>query len=436
MKLRGYVTGLVLSALILGAMTLAAQSKGGILRLRIDDPITPYTEDLVTRAVALAQQEHDEILLIELNTPGGLLESNRVIVEQILSSPVPVIVWVGPAGARAASAGFLILEAADVATMATGTNTGASHPVDITGGKMDDVMRAKVENDTAASLRAYVTKRGRNPQLAEKAVRESISWTDAEALKEHLIDLIADNEPALLKELDGRTVTRFNGATVVLHTAGLTIHDLPISPRLHLLGWLMNPSIVFLLIAIGALCLYAEFSHPGAIIPGVAGAIAILLAIFALNMLPTRFEAVALILLAFVLFALEAKVTSHGVLTVGGIISLTLGGLLLIDSPIPQLQVQLWAALSISIPLGIITAFLMTLVIRARRNKVVTGAQGLVGELGVAHTPLAPAGKVLVHGELWNARSAAPLAAGTEVRVTRVNGLALEVESVKTVLGS
>jgi len=431
MKSRGLFACLVVSALLLCAVPLHAQ--GGILRLRIDDPITPYTEELVKRAVAQADREHDDVLLIELNTPGGLLESNRVIVEQILSSPVPVVAWVGPAGARAASAGFLILEAADVASMATGTNTGASHPVDITGGKMDDVMKTKIENDTAASLRSYVTKRGRNPQLAEKAVRESVSWTESEALKEHLIDLVADDEAALLRTLDGRQVTRFNGSVAVLHTAGKTVHDLPISPRLHLLGWLMNPSIVFLLLAIGALCLYAEFSHPGAIIPGVAGAIAILLAIFALNMLPTRFEAVALIVLAFVLFALEAKLTSHGVLTVGGIISLTLGGLLLIDSPIPELRVHLWTSLAISVPLGLITAFLMTLVVRARRNKITTGAQGLVGELGVARTQLAPSGKVFIHGELWDARSAVPLAAGSEVRVTRVNGLALEVEAADRV---
>jgi membrane-bound serine protease (ClpP class) len=410
--------------LLLAALPAAAQ----VLRLRIDGTIQPIAAERVSRAVDAAASRHAAALLIELDTPGGLLDSTRDIVAKIEASPVPVITFVTPSGARAASAGFFILEAGDVAAMATGTNTGAAHPVTIGGGQPDEVMKTKIENDTAAFLRSYVSRRGRNAEEAEKAVRQSISWTDTEALQLHLIDLTAHDEADLLHQLDGRTVTRFNGATQTLHLAGQSVIDLPPTLREQILGWLMDPNIAFLVLVIGALAVYVEFTHPGAIIPGVVGVLFILLALFALNLLPTRFSALALIALAFVLFALEAKFVSHGALTLGGIAALTLGGLLLVDGPIPQMRVQLVVALAVSLPFGLITAFLMSIAWRARRNKVVTGQQGIVGELGVACTDLAPSGKVFVHGELWNAHSAKPIHPGDQIRVVAIRELDLEVE--------
>jgi membrane-bound serine protease (ClpP class) len=277
-------------------------------------------------------------------------------------------------------------------------------------------------------MRSYVSKRGRNVQLAESAVLKSTSWTDQEALSHNLIDLVAANEQELLRQLDGRVVKRFDGTSVTLHVAGQPVNDFPMSLRQRILGWLMDPNISFLLLAVGAFAIYAEMNHPGAVVPGVVGVIFVLLAVFALNLLPVRFAALTLIMAAFVLFALEAKFATHGVLGIGGIVVLTLGGLLLVDGPIPELRVHLWTALGVSVPLGVITVFLMSLAIRARRNKVTTGSQGLIGETGIAQTDLSPAGTVFVHGELWRARSRQPVANGEQVRVTRVTGLQLEVE--------
>ena len=415
-----------LFALVLLTMPAAAQ----VLRLHIDGTIQPIAAEEVSRAIDAAQTRHASALLIEINTPGGLLDSTRDIIGKIESSSVPVIVYVGPSGARAASAGFFILESADVAAMANGTNTGAAHPV-ASIGKIDDVMKTKIENDTAAFLRSYVSRRGRNVEQAERAVRESVSWTEKEALEQHLIDLIAPDEDSLLKMLDGRTVHLFDGSTRVLHLAGQPVEELPATLRERVLGYLMDPNIAFIVLAIGALALYAEFNHPGAIIPGVIGAIFILLTLFALNLLPTRYASLWLIALAFVLFALEAKFVSHGVLTIGGIASLTLGGLLLVDGPIPEMRVKLIVALAVSLPFGLITVFLMSIAWRAHKNKIITGSQGLVGELGVASTDLAPRGKVFVHGELWDAHSSQPLRSGEQVRVVAIHQLDLEVEPVR-----
>jgi membrane-bound serine protease (ClpP class) len=292
-------------------------------------------------------------------------------------------------------------------------------------------MKTKIENDAAAFLRSYVSRRGRNAEEAEKAVRQSISWTDKEALDLHLIDLTAHNEADLLHQLDGRTIQRFDGSMQTLHLANQPVEELPPTLREVVLGWLMDPNIAFLVLAIGGLSIYAEFTHPGAIVPGVVGVIFVLLTLFALNLLPTRFAALALIVLAFVLFALEAKFASHGALTVGGIVALTLGGLFLVDGPIPEMRVKLAVALAVSLPFGLITAFLMSIAWRARRNKITTGSQGIIGELGVACTDLAPDGKIFVHGELWNAHSARPLHSGAQVRVIAIRHLELEVEAAE-----
>jgi len=429
LPLRGFAAAWLLTAALLAVLPHPAA--GQVLRLRIEGAIQPIAAERVARAVDEARERNAPALLITLDTPGGLLDSTREIVATIESSPVPVIAFVAPSGARAASAGFFILASADVAAMATGTNTGAAHPVSIGGGKPDDVMKTKIENDTAAFLRSYVARRGRNAKEAEKAVRESISWTEKEALELKLIDLVAHDEADLLKQLDGRTIQRFDGSKHTLRLANQQVEELPPTLRQRVLGWLMDPNIAFLVLAVGALALYAEFNHPGAIVPGVVGVIFILLTLFALNLLPVRYASLALIALAFILFALESQIASHGVLTIGGIAALTLGGVLLVDGPIPEMRVSPAVALAVSLPFGLITAFLMTIALRARRNKIVTGEQGLIGETGVASTDLAPTGKVFVHGETWNAHSAKPIRAGAKIRVVAIRDLELEVEAAE-----
>ncbi len=405
-----------------------AAAGGGVVRLRLNDTIHPITQEYVERGIAEAKQSGAAAVLIEINTPGGLLDATRKIIEAILASPVPVIVYVTPSGSRAASAGLFILEAADVAAMAPGTNTGAAHPVILGGPKLDDVMAKKMENDAAALMRSVVQKRGRNVELAEAGVRESKSFTEQEALKEKLIDVVAADNASLFQQLNGREVTRFDGTKMKLQLAGAPVRDFDLTLRERMLAYLMDPNVAFLLFSIGMLALYAEFNHPGAVLPGVVGGIFILLAVFAMHLLPTSMAAVALILAAFVLFGLEAKFVSHGVLALGGIVALVLGGLLLVDGPIPEMRVRLATALGVGLPLGLITVFLMRIAARARRNKVTTGSEGMVGQTGVARTALAPAGKVFVHGELWDATAETAISAGDAVVVLGVEGLRLTVK--------
>lgn len=427
----------MLCGLFVGALlSISTPSPAEVLKIVVDDTIHPITDEYVGRALAEAERNKDQALLIEINTPGGLLDSTRHIIEKILASPVPVIIYVTPSGSRAASAGFFILESADVAAMAPGTNTGAAHPVGIGGGKIDDVMKQKVENDAAALMRSVASKRGRNVDVAESTVRQSKSFTEQEALSQKLIDYIAPSEQDLLKQMQGKIVKRFDGKTVTLNLAGESIRPFDMTLRQHILAVIMDPNIAFALLTFGLLALYAEFNHPGAIVPGTVGVILILLAIFALNLLPTRFEAVVLILASFALFGLEAKFSAHGVLAIGGLVTMILGGLLLVDAPIPEMRVHLLTALAVSIPLGAITVFLMSIALKARANKVVTGAQGLVGEIGVAQTPLSPHGKVFVHGELWDATSTVNVAAGQAVVVRDLDGLRLRVDPSTAVTGA
>lgn len=421
-------TRFILCCGLLAMLATSLASANSIVKIRVDDTIQPITAEYIDRAIEHARQTNADAVLIELSTPGGLLDSTRTIIQTILASPVPVIVYVTPSGARAASAGFFILEAADVAAMAPGTNTGAAHPVTLGGEKMDDTMKAKVENDSAAFMRSYVGPRGRNVQAAETAVRESKSWTDQEAMQQHLIDVVARDQSDLLRQLEGRTVKRFDGKPVKLHLAGDPVDELPMTLKQRILDFLLDPNIAFLVLAVGALALYAEFNHPGAIVPGVVGVVFILLALFALNLLPTQYASLTLIIAAFVLFALEAKFATHGILGLGGIALLTIGGLLLVDGPIPQMRVQLWTALGVSLPLGVITVFLMTIALRARRSKVVTGMQGMIGAVGEARTDIDPEGKVFVQGELWNAHAPSRVGLGEQVVVRKVEGLELEVE--------
>jgi membrane-bound serine protease (ClpP class) len=413
--------------LLVVLLLIAGAASAEIVHVELDDLIHPISDEFIGRALDQAAARKADAVLIELRTPGGLEPSMREIVEKIIKSPVPVIVWVGPSGSRAASAGFFILQAADVAAMAPGTNTGAAHPV-LLGEKLDDIMKMKMQNDAAAFMRSLAQRRGRNVAAAESGVREAKSFTEDEALAQKLIDVVAADVPSLLRWADGRKVKRFNGTTSELRLAGKPLVKYEMSLKQRLLSWIMDPNIAFILMSLGMLALWAEFNHPGAILPGVVGLIAILLAVFALNLLPTRYAAFALILAAFLLFALEAKYTSYGVLGAGGVVCMVFGALLLVDGPIPEMRVHLITALIVSVPIGVIAVFLMTLVIRAHKNPVMVGTEAMIGELGVARTPVGLEGKVFVHGELWNAMAPVPIEEGKRVRVRGIEGLRVIVE--------
>ena len=404
-------------------------SSADVLKIVINDAIQPVTAEFIGRAIDVATAKHDQAVLIEMTTPGGLVDSSRDIIDKIVTSPVPVIVYVTPAGSRAGSAGIFILEAADVAAMAPGTNAGAAHPVTLFG-TPDETMMKKIENDTAALMRSVTAKRGRNVELAESAVRESKSFTEQESLDKKLIDYVASSEQDLFRQMNGKTFKRFDGTSATLNLTGQPLRDYQMTLKERILSYIMDPNITLIILAIGALCLYVEFNHPGAVVPGTIGVIFIVLAAFAMHLMPIRYAALAMIFVAFLLFAAEAKFASHGVLTTGGIVLLTLGGLLLVDAPIPEMRVRLVTALAVSVPLGLVTAFLMSIAVRARRNKIVTGKQGLIGEIGIAQTELAPAGKVFVHGELWDAISTIPVSAGEQIFIRQVDGLTLRVDPV------
>ncbi len=408
------------------APLLRAQEK--VISLPIDGVIHPITVDIVKDAIAQSHQENAELLLILLNTPGGLLDATREIIEQLSASPIPVITYVTPSGARAASAGFFLLEAGDVAAMSPGTNTGAASPVLLTG-QMDDVMRKKVENDAAALLRSLTSRRGRNSELAEQAIRDAKAFTEKEALDQKLVEVIAPNQEQLFKQLDGREITRWDGRHEVLHLGAVTVIETRETPRERIMSAIADPNIGFILLVLGALGIYVEFTSPGLIFAGVLGGILFLLGLSSLSILPINWVGVALLLLAATLFVLEAKFTSHGVLGIGGTISMILGALLLVKGP-PEVRIHLSTAILVSVPFALITMFLVAIVIRARRNKVLTGPTGMVGEIGVSRTPLEPEGQILVHGEYWDAVASTNVPAGARVRVKAVSGLKLLVEPV------
>jgi membrane-bound serine protease (ClpP class) len=421
------VRRIVLLAIVLPLLLGAAESAPKVIAVDVDGVVHPITVEIVNNALARAKTENASIVLLRLNTPGGLMDAMRQVIEKMVSSPVPVVTYVAPSGGRAASAGFFLLEAGDVAAMAAGTNTGAAHPVAL-GSNMDEVMKEKVENDAAAYLRSICAKRGRNFALAETAVRQSKSFTEIEALDQHLIDLVADNEQQLLASLDGRVVKRFNGSEQTLHTAGATVEVYQLTLRQRIISAVADPNLAFILLILGALAIYVEFSSPGMIAPGVVGSILVLLGLSALSVLPINWLGAALIMAAFAMFVLEAKITSHGVLGVGGAVALVLGAVMLIDSPSPELRIRWSTAIAVALPFSAITVLLLTLVMRARRNKVETGAEAMIGEEGSAVTALAPEGRVFVHGEYWNAVSSHPAPAGARVRVVAMEKLKLSVE--------
>lgn len=402
------------------------QAASTVVVVNVDGIIHPITTEIIGHAIDLAANENASAILLRLNTPGGLLEASREITSKMVASRVPVIAYVTPSGGRAASAGFFLLEAADVAAMAPGTNTGAASPV-LMGQEMDPVMRHKIENDSSAWLRSIVIKRGHNADLAEQTIREAKAFTDREALDDHLVDVIESDQGRLLADLDGREIKRFDGRTEILHTRDATITEYVPSSRERIIAAIADPNVAYILLVLGALGIYVEFSSPGLIVFGVAGGIMALLGLSGLAVLPINWIGAALLILGVALFILEAKFTSHGVLGGGGTIAMILGALLLINGP-PELRIHLSTALATTIPFALITMFLVSLVVRARKNKVLMAGGGLIDEIGEARTALAPGGKVFIHGEYWDAVSTAPASEGDAVRVLNVDGMKLRVE--------
>jgi membrane-bound serine protease (ClpP class) len=416
---------LILPALVSLAMAQGAQ----VLRVDIESVVHPITVEILTHALDQAAARKADLVVIRLNTPGGLMDASRELVEKMISSPVPVVTYVAPGGARAASAGFFLLLAGEVAAMAPGTRTGAASPV-VLGRELDPVMRKKIESDAGAWLRSLAEQRGRNAELAEKAVSEAKSFTDQEALSSGLVDLIAKDEADLLRQLDGRVIKRPDGTrrTLALKSPAVAVYE-P-SLRESLLRAISDPNIAFLLFIAGALGLYVEFSAPGLIVPGVLGGILSLLGLTAMSLLPLNWLGAALILLALTLFVLEAKFTSHGILGAGGAVAMVIGAMILVEGP-SDFRIHFSTAVGVGLPFAAISVFLTTLVIRARRSRVETGAGGMVGEIGIARTALTPSGKIFVHGEYWNATCSTPVEEGARVRVRALEGLRLDVEPVE-----
>jgi membrane-bound serine protease (ClpP class) len=423
---------LLLSCAVSSARVQEPAPASRIVQINLADIVHPVSAAYVKDGLNHAKDIGARAVILRLDTPGGLVDSMREIVEAILSSPVPVITWVGPNGARAASAGFFILLAGDVAVMAPGTNSGAAHPVTSTGQKIEDVMEKKVVSDASAYIRSYTAKRGRNAQLAELGVTESRSYTGEEALKDNLIDAVISDVAGIIERYDGKEIRRFDDRPETLHLQGATIETFEMNPRQRILSRVLDPNLALVLALAGLLGLYVEVTHPGMVLPGVIGGISLILALFAFNMLPVNWAGAALILLAIVLFVLEATMTSHGILAIGGIVAMIAGGLMLVEGPIPQLRIRLSTTLAVAIPLSLITVILVRLVFLSHRSKSITGEEGMIGEQGVAKTEIHNQGKVLVHGEYWNAFSDRPIPAGARVRVVKAQGLKIEVEPIDT----
>ncbi len=411
---------LILICLLIALIPLAGYST--IIKITIDAPIHPVTSEYIRNAIDKAEDDNASLIIMVLNTPGGLDSSMREIIERILSSDVPIAAYVSPNGARAASAGFFISIACDLFVMAPGTNTGAAHPVgiSITGQQMDETMADKITNDAVSYIKSIAEKRERNTKMAEDAVRESSSYTETEALDGNLIDLIAQDVTDIIDFFDGKTIKRFDGEEHLLELRGEQVVELPMSARQKFLLTISNPNLAYILLMLGLLGLYFEFSNPGAILPGVLGGISLLLAIFSFQILPINYVGLILILLAIGLFILEIKVQSYGILSAGGIIAMVIGSIMLIDAPIPELRPSLKFIIPVAVGLSLIFLFLIFIAVRALANRVHTGKEGLIGEIGVAQSDLAPGGKVFVHGELWNAEADQEISKGEEVQVVEV----------------
>jgi len=415
---------LVLALLLPGSG--ATQEEKHVNLLTISSAITPVSARIIVQALEKSVEDSAQALLIQLDTPGGLDESMRQIVREILNSRVPVIVYVSPGGARAASAGVFITLAAHVAAMAPGTNIGAAHPVGL-GGQMDSTMLKKVENDAAAYIKSLAKKRNRNEKWAEEAVRKSASLAEYEALKKNVIDLVANDIRELLEQIDGKKIKLIEDQEKTLSTKGVVLNRIEISWRDRILEVITNPNIAYILYTLGMLGLFFELSNPGAIFPGIIGGICLILAFFAFQSLPINYAGVLLMVLALILFLLEIKVPSHGALTIGGIISMLLGSLLLIDSPFPYMRVSLSLILVIVISTALFFIFAVGMGLKAQRRKPTTGEVGLIGQIAVARSPLDLEGTVFVEGELWKAISDQPVQTGEKVRILAVEHLTLKV---------
>ena len=432
---------LVITAALPGIHALRSHAQAPaaprVLEIPIDGVIQPFLADFVDEALAQAASDHASLVLLTLNTPGGLDTSMRDIIQHIISSPVPVAAYVGPSGSRAASAGFYILLSADIAAMAPGTDTGASSPIFLVGGaaaQVDETLKKKAMNEAAAYLRSISGKRSRNVDLAEKAVTEAKAFSDSEALSGKLIDLVAANPQDLISKLDGRTVTRFDGSTVTLHLQGAAISKYEESSKQKFLGWVAEPDVMFILLIVGLIGLYVEFTHPGLIFPGALGGVAILLFLVGAQVVPINIFAILLIAAAIALFAIEAKLTSHGILAAAGVIAMLAGALILIRSPITGAGVSIGVALGFTIPFAILAVLVMRLAMRTFAMKQSMGMHVLVGEIGEVREEISDstggAGMAFVAGELWRARSTQRIPVGSKVTVVRVDGLTLEVAPV------
>jgi len=397
----------------------------------VDSIIHPVSAEYMIETMELADRNGATLIVFTLRTPGGLVDSTRSIVSRMIAAKTPVAVFVAPAGARAASAGFFLTIAADIDAMAPGTHIGAAHPVAAGGEKMDETMAKKAAEDVAAYARTLASHRHRNATLAALAVTESRAFTEEEALgaSPPLIDLVAADVPELLKKLHGRTVTRFDGSTLVLRTDGARVVPVAMSLRQRVLSAIANPNVAYLLLSLGTLGLTIELWSPGAVLPGVAGGLCLLLAFFALQMLPVNYAGLLLILFGLLLLALEIKVTSYGLLTAGGLASLVFGSMILMDSPIPELQLSLRVVLPVVLGFAGIAMFLVRLGVASQRRPAVSGVAGMIDELGHAMTAIGPEtpGRVATHGEVWQATSEESIPEGARVRVTQVDGLRLFV---------
>lgn len=417
---------------ILGPALLAAEDRPVVRRVDFESIVHPWSAARITKAIDLAETQNEDLVLIRVDTPGGTVDAMNDIVKRMLNSKVPVVVWVGPSGSHAASAGFFILSAADVAAMAPGTRTGAASTVFMGGeNREDDVLLKKANEDGAALCRSIADRRGRDVEACEEAVFSAKAWEETVALERGVIDLIAATEEELLEALDGRVIRRFDGSNVTLRTGNAEFRETEFSFRHQFMEILALPMVAYLLFTLGMVGIYVEFNHPGAIFPGVVGALCLLLFLLSAQALPVNAIGVLLILLGAVMFILEIKVTSFGMLTVGGVIALLIGSFMLIDGPIPEMRVPAGVSLPIASAVALLFIFVLRLAIKAQRERVGTGVEGLVGEAGDVTRALDPEGKVFIRGEIWNAVTVGgPLARGTRVRVVAVDELTLTVEAV------
>ncbi|MEO8681960.1 MAG: nodulation protein NfeD [Vicinamibacterales bacterium] len=422
--------------LALGLTLMSAQSRAQpvaplVYSAVVDGIIHPVSAEYMVETLDRADREGAALVVFTLRTPGGLLDSTRMIVSRMIAAKTPVAIFVGPSGARAASAGFILAMAADVAAMAPGTHIGAAHPVEGNGEKMDETMAKKATEDTAAYVRTLATKRHRDVALAAQAVTESRAFTEGEALAASppLIDVVAPDVADLLRQLDGRSITRFDGTTVVLKTRDARIVAIDMSLRQRVLSAIAHPNVAYLLLSLGTLALTIELWSPGAILPGVVGAPSLILAFFAFSVLPVNYAGLLLVTFGLLLLVLEIKVTSYGLLTVGGLSSLIFGSMILMDSTLPELQLSLQVVLPVVLGFAAIAVFLIRLAVASQRLAPVTGVAGMLGGSGEALTTIGPepGGRVRTHGEIWNATSGESIPEGARVRVTTIDGLTLVV---------